>query len=495
MQYFVYLTLLVYFGVGSLLQGFYQQLSFLIVNVVLFGIAVLVLAWKRNRLTEFHLILLLFVLCYWVSVGFAVDREQAVLEAMKVSGLLPLSVSVTALSKERLSGLLKSWMWIGVGLTCWGVLFGMYRNNRLESTFDYANTLAVVLLAGVLLAVFFYLQEASFINLLAMTVNGTGLLLTLSRSVWVLWILSIGACLLLFPKLRERNILVRIGISHVSSLLLAMLIRLDPLFFWQRVQSLNLQASEFKIRLVYWYDSLRMIRDYWLTGAGGGGWSVLFYQYRSQDYFVKYVHNQYLQILLDTGIIGLILFLLLVGLFYYRVFQCLRSEQEDNLAKIRLLLVTVLLLHAGFDVDFTFPLVFGMLICLMAVSFRDVETGKMLTNNESVKLSPIKICVNMIFTLFLLGSLWLTFGYAYKLNGISFGQHGKWDEAFAQFSKAEKIMPWSDTVHYEAAKLYVLLGNQTKNVQFYQRARTELEAAQKLVPEQSLYQMLLKQLP
>ncbi|WJH37106.1 O-antigen ligase family protein [Paenibacillus sp. CC-CFT747] len=51
-----------------------------------------------------------------------------------------------------------------------------------------------------------------------------------------------------------------------------------------------------------------MIRDYWLRGAGGGGWSVQYYQYASKDYYVKYVHNQYLQVALDIGVFGLIVF-------------------------------------------------------------------------------------------------------------------------------------------------------------------------------------------
>jgi tetratricopeptide (TPR) repeat protein len=211
------------------------------------------------------------------------------------------------------------------------------------------------------------------------------------------------------------------------------------------------------------------------------------------------VHNQYLQVALDTGIIGLLAFLVLVGLFYYQVLRVWRAAQETELAKIGFLLVTILLLHAGFDVDLTFPMLFGMLICLMGMFFGETEARsvRVRINNKKQRGGRLfsKLAVHALFVCCVFGSLWSTIGNSYKLHGVGLVQHAKWEEALADFSKAESMIPWSDTAHYEAAKLYVILGNQTKDFRFYQHARTELEAAQRLVPKQSLYPSLLQQLP
>ncbi|UUZ86673.1 O-antigen ligase family protein [Paenibacillus sp. P26] len=70
-------------------------------------------------------------------------------------------------------------------------------------------------------------------------------------------------------------------------------------------------------------------------GRGGGGWSMLLPHYRSQDYYVKYVHNHYLQILLDTGLPGFILFSAILGIFATAVWKSrkLFGNKNGNLLK------------------------------------------------------------------------------------------------------------------------------------------------------------------
>lgn len=52
-----------------------------------------------------------------------------------------------------------------------------------------------------------------------------------------------------------------------------------------------------------------MIRDFGWGGMGGGGWSLLQHEYQSQEYFVRFIHNHYLQVLLDVGVIGFVLWM------------------------------------------------------------------------------------------------------------------------------------------------------------------------------------------
>lgn len=65
-------------------------------------------------------------------------------------------------------------------------------------------------------------------------------------------------------------------------------------------------------RLELFGDALKIIRDYPLTGVGGGGWVALYPIYQDQPYSSREVHNHYLQVWIEAGIFG---FLAFVGIW------------------------------------------------------------------------------------------------------------------------------------------------------------------------------------
>jgi O-antigen ligase len=58
-------------------------------------------------------------------------------------------------------------------------------------------------------------------------------------------------------------------------------------------------------RLDIWHDTVRIARDFWLTGAGAGsfGRAMLVYQSADRDVFFNQAHNQYLQLLAEGGLL------------------------------------------------------------------------------------------------------------------------------------------------------------------------------------------------
>jgi hypothetical protein len=234
-----------------------------------------------------------------------------------------------------------------------------------------------------------------------------------------------------------------------------------------------------------------MIRDYWWGGTGGGGWSLLLHLYRSKDYYVKYVHNHYLQLALDIGVFGLILFLAILVLFYLRVSKTINASDYDTAywAKGIALLVTLLLLHAGFDFDLSFPLLLGLFIGLIASLCGDLKPLWKISfpSMRFYSILSISLTMTILFS-------WLTMGYAYKQAAIKLVHDEKWTAAASHFSSAQRLLPWSHTILYESAKGNILLGNQTKDMNYYRLAQNQLEAALELVPEHTLYQGLLTDL-
>jgi O-antigen ligase len=486
----VFILLCFYFWVGAVWQGYYAETAYLCSNVILFTALLVVICRKRELvLSRIHIFVFLFVAVYWIAAIHSVDPEQAILESARVSALLPLSLFIQMIPADSLKRLYGLWPWVGAMLTIIGLALAMERNGRLESTLEYANALAIFLLVNIGVSMLLYLQERRVVHLALLAVNAVGLLLTFSRSVWVLWLILALAALIWFPELRKRRMWISIGAAHLCSVVIAFLIKGDALFFWQRVSSIQSKTSEFQIRLVYWKDSLGVIRDYWWSGTGGGGWNVLLHLYRSQDYFVRYVHNHFVQITLDTGVLGLIVFAGWLGVFYRSAVHKLRVSQDREASWIKgvILFVSVMTLHAGFDFDFTFPFLFGLFLC-MTIPMDPNKVELRLSGKAIAIAVPVSVAVIGLWT-------WMAIGYGYKQSAdfqVRAGQYSKGQELF---TTAERLLPWSSATLYESAKGYVRQGNATGDGFYYRLAREKLIAALERVPEQTLYSDLLQQLP
>jgi O-antigen ligase len=60
------------------------------------------------------------------------------------------------------------------------------------------------------------------------------------------------------------------------------------------------------VRTEIWTESLPLVRSYWLLGCGSGGYESVFMKYKHTDpmYRVDYAHNDFLQRLVELGIVG-----------------------------------------------------------------------------------------------------------------------------------------------------------------------------------------------
>jgi hypothetical protein len=231
-----------------------------------------------------------------------------------------------------------------------------------------------------------------------------------------------------------------------------------------------------------------MIRDYWIGGTGGGGWNVLLHLYQSKDYFVRYVHNHYVQVTLDIGVFGLITFVAWLGIFYSMGIKRLRQSKDEAHLWIKgtLLYVTVLVLHASFDFDLTFPFLFGILVCLTIPMDEKIYKLRVSGGTLGFVLPAV--------TALICCWGWLAIGYGYNTAANFHVMENKYTKAQELYSRAERLLPWSSSALYGSAKGYVLQGNETGDSSYYQTAKSKLLLAHKLVPDQTLYKELLDQL-
>lgn len=126
----------------------------------------------------------------------------------------------------------------------------------------------------------------------------------------------------------------------------------------QQVSSVSSSDRSFQQRFVFYGDALTIIGDHPWIGTGAGGWQTLYYKYRSRPYISAEVHNQFLQVGVETGIPGMLIYLAIWGVTIYsayRLFRYLRHDENWSLAWGVIIAVLATGLHSAFDFTLSIP--------------------------------------------------------------------------------------------------------------------------------------------
>jgi O-antigen ligase len=103
-------------------------------------------------------------------------------------------------------------------------------------------------------------------------------------------------------------------------------------------------------RFYRWIAGIRMIKDHWSTGSGPNTFYPLYKQYTvpafrtwvSRNEEKSTVHNYFLLMLIEQGAIGLLLFLLLLGILFYKA-QTIYQRTKDKFWKTCAAAIAVIL--------------------------------------------------------------------------------------------------------------------------------------------------------
>lgn len=85
-----------------------------------------------------------------------------------------------------------------------------------------------------------------------------------------------------------------------------------PVSLVDRIKDINVKDKSVWERGTYYYDSLKIIKDSYLTGLGSNAWKYEYKKIQSYDYNTTEVHSYPLQLILENGIISLISFILII---------------------------------------------------------------------------------------------------------------------------------------------------------------------------------------
>lgn len=279
-------------------------------------------------------------------------------------------------------------------------------------------------------------------------------------------------------KIKMRVSIISIGI---------LIVWLSTLFFTNaglniRISSINFTSGSLQERIIYYEDALKYIIK---NPLGSGINSFVYNQYKSQSAFydVKYIHNSFLQVCYDLGVLGLAAF---VFIFLYGVYLILKFEEELKVIKIALLLT--IYLHSLLDFDFSFSTIF--IIVIMIIS--SLHRSRDFKLKASLKLALagfgilVSVYVLVINSFLLLGDIYAKKDmnksiYLYQINKkiaiknpdvyVSIAQvyreNNMLKDCLNNLKLAEQINPEESRIRLNIAFTYEKLGDVYNTIKYY----------------------------
>jgi len=273
-------------------------------------------AWLNNQAAW---LLIAYTLWMWLQILFAVDPTAHLEGCILFTKYIVLFFVIYQLAEDEKSYTLITWGHI-IGCFIFGwIAYRMEVGGRLEQIggpgVDDANTLAMHLTTGIAIAGFLFLSETKKVRialacLLPFILNGV--IETQSRGALVGIVAAAPIGLFLCPRGHRRVAYGAVGLGAVLLLILAN----DQ--FWGRMQTIQLtEESQMEASAASRVALIRygwaMFKDYPL-GAGHRGHEILSPSYVPEGLLTqgrRAAHNTFMQILVEQGIIGALLFVLL----------------------------------------------------------------------------------------------------------------------------------------------------------------------------------------
>lgn len=306
----------------------------------------------------------LLLLQGWIifCIGFHnIDKDSLKLIAVFIIGLIFLQVG-TALYQKCIQAY---WLPMGYSVEVY--------SNRSTGTFTSPNHFSA-LLSFLFFPSFVmcFQPKMRFVAIVSILLCLVGLFLGLSRGA----LLGVFCCLLLFPIFFFKTPRSRY-LFWFSTLIGCIVLRYTLYYyldtFKAREHFIFSQMID-NTRLSFWKAAWQLFLEKPFIGQGSASFNILFEKYRQSGFLHQpiWVHNEYLNILADYGIIGLVAACIPLGIILKKLYQSIHSRiDNDKLLPLGLFLsLFSFCIHCFFDFNGHISTVFFIFCLYLAISYK-----------------------------------------------------------------------------------------------------------------------------
>ncbi len=235
-------------------------------------------------------------------------------------------------------------------------------------------------------------------------------------------------------------------------------------------------------RFTMYKDSLKMIKAKPLLGWGGGGWAEAYGIYQSYAYTSRQTHSYFLQLAIETGIIGLlaglsIWFMYLITIV--KLYKKMQGSQSQPLLAVLIASVLAIISHAVIDFNLSLAALTMVMYTLMACTIALTQStdplaqpqkaggGKIKPSYQLAAAGILAVCV-IIISIMLISAKQSSVA-AYQAVGM-----GEGNRALSNLESSLSLNPLTAENYSLAAQLYQQTGGNREKANQYAHRATEL---------------------
>ena len=227
------------------------------------------------------------------------------------------------------------------------------------------------------------------------------------------------------------------------------------------------------IRKIVWQGAFEIWKHYPIFGTGVETFAYSYYQYRpvahnltsEWDYIYNKAHNEYLNFMANTGTVGIIAYLTMIGFAVYQTIKIYRPRESNSEKSTNHNLDVALL--AGYSSIlvtnfFGFSVVPVQLLFYLYPAFAIILVGADSVEKErNTSLNPNQKALNWAIAFGTLGALFIICRYWYAdylyATGANYNKAGRQDMAIPYLNRAIKLAPNQSIYYGELARAYTNL--------------------------------------
>lgn len=311
-------------------EGVYDGLARMVAAPTLgLTLIMVTLEGSHRNFSAFNLFALLLAIWYLVGIWWTPDLGWGTEILRTYIMLIMMSFMFTYLINNEYKFRWAYQAYVLGTVVATGVIFNNYLNgitgpyyNRYTVENIETDNMAIILALGIPMAVFLYTQYqnrfARLVNVAFVPWIFYGIFLTGTRTGLVTGL--IGIMYLAFTQRKASFNLKMIYVGLVISLAVAV-VSLAPKASVERIFSIgkSLQSGDLNYREVIWQHSINVWSENPILGNGTGSLAAVLNPYHVE---FAWAHNAYVQILTENGLIGLFIYLMMIGSLLYYALKC-----------------------------------------------------------------------------------------------------------------------------------------------------------------------------
>lgn len=462
------------------------------------GISCFFLSWiispyKKKDLSFSSLAFFLFIQIVFINL-FIFNNNFIPFPYFLISSFMAGYIAFYQLEKDNLNDVFIAVLLLCCALAVWSCLqyflsYGKinYQGEPGSAIFSNPNILGALLNIIMIPVICLYITKADYRSrtlFIAIIVLFSGLIATQSKGAFISFIVSF-IFIYIFSRIKsglvEKKSLLNLFLGLIViavTVILGKTLSLDNNSSLNKADSnVEIIRQEFEESISYTVHSSiehrsNLARKAWeeikvSPFIGSGFYSFIYFYYEHYNYaFTHYVHNDYLQLCLEIGLIGLFVFLCIGFLAFFQGIKILKSERIDDNDRVIVIAImsslVTLYVHGLFSYVFYTPLLVFIFSAYIAV-FNTVITNEKYSNSiKPIYISFMSSSSKSLIWKLIISTFMLLFLFQFVFAQISF----RAGQSMMQQGKVEQALmlyKWARTFSPSEVEYYLLEADYWKN--------------------------------